>query len=155
MEEAPCECQSKEIIQLIKEQGGLGWSSLKHLTEKLRLIKRNSMMHSKDSDIKQLLSETEYRNIESDALLAAQPSIRCATRNLSNNQQEEAWIHLNSLKIQGASVATINSEIDKKEIKLWSSTVEKCSNTIANFAHKALLQTLPTSSNLVRWKKNY
>src|SRR3989442_4777219 len=123
--ELPVSANLKELYSIPRNKCGLGWSSFKHLTEKLRLIKRNTMMKSSDSEIRQLVKETENSNINSDSLLTSHQNLRSATKKLVQSQQEESWFHLNSLSIQGASISMITEEIDKKDIELWSTTNRK------------------------------
>ena len=91
--------------------------------------------------------------MEADALLAAYPLKTLATRKLKKSQQDSSWSHIKSLSVQGMSAFAIVEQIDKKDIALWSKVLENSSSTIYNSAHKALLQILPTASNLFRWKK--
>ena len=151
--ELPISACLKEICCLPRNKGGMGGYSFKNQAEKLRLVKRCAMLHSKDDEITQVRKESEKLNIEIDEILVSQPSKRQATIILDNRHVQAAWIHLNSLVIQGQSVSTIVAEINKKDIEFWAKVLERCSNTIFNFAHKALLQVLPTAANLARWKK--
>ena len=56
--------------------------------------------------------------------------------------------------IQGAAFKLINEAISKKDISVWSNTINEGASLLHNFARKALLQVLPTASNLVRWKRS-
>ena len=45
----------------------------------------------------------------------------------------------------------IKEAVEELDIKIWGNTIQRCSNLIFNFAHKSLLQVLPTAANLKRW----
>ena len=111
------------------------------------------MLSSQDNDIVQVARETMFKNVEFDSIRAAYSTIKAAINSLKNKNQEAAWCHLSSLTIQGESVSEIAKEINSADIHRWSKVVENCPTTISNFAHKALLQVLPTAANLYRWKK--
>ena len=57
------------------------------------------------------------------------------------------------LGVQGRSVRTIIDTISRSNIISWSVVLESMPQHIFNFARKALIQQLPTASNLFRWKK--
>ena len=98
-------------------------------------------------------NETDSRFVECEALLSSCPSVKQAVARLKRAQQDVAWDHMASLPLQGKSVGVIESAIEKKNVSLWSTTISGLSGTIFNFGHKALLQILPTASNLHQWKK--
>ena len=89
--ELPINACLKELFILPKSKGGLGYHSFKTLSEKMRLIKRNAMLHSTDSDISRVKAETDIRFVESEVLLSNCPSMAQATAQLKQNQQASAW----------------------------------------------------------------
>src|SRR2546425_2443124 len=97
-------------------------------------------------------SETSSNFVESDVLLTNNSSLSTAKARLNKAQQDKSWAHLNSLGTQGASIKVVNSEIEKKDIALWTRVLESSASIIYNFAHKSLTQVLPTAANLARWK---
>ena len=70
------------------------------------------------------------------------------------HQERTAQTHFYSLNIQCQIVKSVVESVSKQNIILWSVTLESMPQCIFSFARKAILQQLPTASNLYRWKKN-
>ena len=75
--------------------------------------------------------------------------------NLKSKQMNQAKDHIFSLSLQGTSVKTVLENIHRTKISLWSEVLNSLPQYMHNFARKALLQQLPTVSNLFQWKKIY
>ena len=73
--------------------------------------------------------------------------------NLKSRQMNQAKYHLFSLSVQGTSVKTVLENITSNKDSLWSEVLNSLPQYMFYFARKALLQQLPTASNLFRWKK--
>jgi len=132
----------------------MGYSTLKAISEKLRLTKRHTLHHSRDKCINKVWTESIKDHILSEETLNNSNSLTAAQKKLKLTQLEEAWSHMSSLSSQGASVKVVVSVIEKSNIITWSNKIANSAEIIYNFAHKALLQTLPTAANLTRWKKS-
>ena len=151
--ELPVSACLKEMFILPRKHGGLGYNSFKSLSEKMRLIKRNGLHLSSNLDIRQVWSETQNKFIDTDELLLSTSSLNQAKKRLKDSHCISANAKLNSLQIQGAFVKTIKETTSKTNILCWSNILDQGSSTIFNFSRKALLQALPTASNLARWNR--
>jgi hypothetical protein len=80
--------------------------------------------------------------------------LRERKKSLKNAYIQKATNHLMNLQCQGPCFKEINTSISKTNIELWSKTLESNAANKLIFAHKALSQVLPTSSNLVRWGRS-
>ena len=69
-------------------------------------------------------------------------------------QTQEAWSHVQSLTVQGTSLASIIiiENILKKNVTAWSQTLSNRAAPIFNSPWKALINQLHTNVNLVLWK---
>ena len=76
-----------------------------------------------------------------------------ACRNLKSVQDKSTDDHFAKLLVQSALSRTVNENISKTNIILWNNFLQSIPQFLFQFARKALLQLLPTSSNLVRWKR--
>ena len=150
--ELPVSACVKEFYSLNRIRGGMGRSSLKFLSEKLRLSNRYTLKNSKDEDVKKVWVESSGKFIESDVLLQNNASLKTAKAQLCKAQQDKNWSHIISLKIQGQSLQEVICSISRQNITLWSRFIENSSSLIYNFACKSVSQVLPTAANLVRWK---
>ena len=152
--EMPISACVNESTSIPKKMGGLGISSFKHLAQKMCLLKRHSLRSSTNADIQQVWSTTSYRHVTTDELLLSQKSIKAAVKSLRTDQHRTAVAHLLSLSIQGATSRCVIDAVQSKNIELWVTTLENSSSLLFNFARKAMLQVLPTASNLVRWRRS-
>ena len=76
-----------------------------------------------------------------------------ASSYLKSVQDKSTDDHFAKLFVQSALSKTANENISKTNIILWNSFLQTILQFLFQFARKALLQLLPTSSNLVRWKR--
>jgi len=143
----------REFLRLPSNKLGLGIPSLKDIAEKMRVLKRNTLRHSPNEDIRQLWSESTTRFVNADTRIVANTPISNAMSSLEMDQQFEGWKHICSLSVQGASARMINDVIPKRSIVAWSSNLRRSSACIHHFALKALQSQLPAAANLVRCKR--
>ena len=137
-----------------KCQGGLGIKSIKSLAQKMNLLARYTLKNSQHDEIQDIWKSTSSnQNVDSDAQLLNCPTLQAAQRSLDNKQSSDAFNYFSSLPYQGINAKAVNLAIPKVNISTWSKCLDHCSSGIHNFAIKALKQVLPTSANLVRWKK--
>ena len=141
----------KETLTLPKSPCGMGVSSFKHIVQKMLVQNRYSMLHSANDAIQQVWTDTSSRHIDADRLIVQNESLKSAQKVLKGEQKTRALTHLQGLQLQALTVKAVTSVIVKSNIVLWSDTVEYLSAVLYNFARKAMLQVLPTASNLVRW----
>lgn len=152
--ELPVSACLSEVFVLCKSRGGFGSNSFKSLAEKMRIVKRNAIRNSSSSDLRELWSATQGDFIETDCLLVSSKDVRAAAKKLAKHQSDQALNHLQSLSVQGSILSSITGRVADKDICLWVNTIEQASGTIYNFARKALVQCLPTATNLVRWGRS-
>ena len=86
-----------------------------------------------------------------DEILVRNISQSSAMKSLKLAHTKQSTEHLHGLQIQGASARSIADSVPKENTNIWSATIETTSTSLHNFARKALLQVLPTASNLFRW----
>jgi hypothetical protein len=91
--------------------------------------------------------------VETDERLMTHNSIKSAAKSLKHEQQQAAVDHLFKLKMQGEISKCMTETVEPKQITIWATTMENVPSFIFNFARKAMLQVLPTASNLFRWKR--
>ena len=118
--------------------------------ERLQLSKRNALKNSPNENIRDLWSDTSYKNVRADSLLLSNGGKK-AKQTLITSQLEEASNHLQGLPYQGNSIKTVTENISKKYIEQWSKLVETLPGFMFNFVRKAFQSQLPTRANLVRW----
>ena len=141
-----------ELHTLERKKGGLGLPSIKSLAGKLKITSRHTLRHSADPNIRKMWRDSSPKYVTTDETLLKNASLSQAKNSFKNSLMAEAWSHLSALNTQGASIKMINFVIETKNINLWAKTIENLPELLFNFAHKALLQTLPTLANLARWK---
>ena len=143
-----------EFLELPRNQGGLGITSLKSTAEKLRLGLRLSLKLSAQDDLKNIWSATRKHNINLDSFSSKTDSKKTAYASLKSAQQQQIQKHLASLKIQGSLQKVITDSFSKACINDWSSFVEELPETLFRFVRMAVQQQLPTAANLYRWGKS-
>ena len=99
-----------------------------------------------------LWKESSHSHVDTDSLLL-DDNVQTAITNLKSKQMNQAKDHIFSLSLQGTSVKTVLENIHRTKISLWSEVLNSLPQYMHNFARKALLQQLPTASNLFQWKK--
>ena len=65
----------------------------------------------------------------------------------------EVSTHFYGLQSHGVSAQTVAASIKKSKIVAWCNCIGSLSETLHNFARKALQLQLPTASNLCKWKR--
>ena len=150
--ELPISCCVKEIATLPKSKCGLGIPSLSDDYERLWLKKRHNLQNNTQPEMRLLWKESSHSHVETDSLLM-DGNAQAAMTNLKSIQMNQAKDHLFSLSLQGISVKTVLENIHRTRISLWSEVLNSLPQYMYNFARKALLQQLPTASNLFQWKK--
>jgi hypothetical protein len=141
-----------EMSVLPKHMTGLDLPTLSMVYEKFSLSKRSSMKNSSDSNIYFIWQETKNKNIRMDALLIDTP-LKSTSVQLHDSQMLKASTHFYGLQSQGFSAQTVAASIKKSKIVAWCNCIGSLSETLHNFARKALQQQLPTASNLCKWKR--
>jgi len=106
--ELPISACLKELFIFPNSRGGLGFHSFKTLTEKMRIIKRNTLRMSKEQYIIQVWVETQNKSVEIDELLINSTTLNQATKVLGVRQSAAALSHLYSLTLQRACLKTVN-----------------------------------------------
>jgi len=132
---------------------GLGIRSLRDTAEKMRVIKRHALRGSQNKDLGHLFMETSSKHVDTDLIVTSNPSRRSALSSLKNNQKSDAWLHMLSLPVQGASIAIMKDAVPKQTITLWSKYMVRSSAVIHNFARKAL-QSITDSCKSQALEKN-
>ena len=150
--ELPISCCVKEITTLPKSKCGLGIPSFSDDFERLWLKKRHSLQKNTQPEMRLLWKESSHSHVETDSLLL-DDNVQTAMTNLKSKQMNQAKDHIFSLSLQGTSVKTVLENIHRTKISLWSEVLNSLPQYMHNFARKALLQQLPTASNLFQWKK--
>ena len=120
---------------------------------RLRLTTRCSLKYSPNEDIRLLWQETVQENVVIDSIIQKATGIKAAKKKLVIQQKEHALSHVQSLVLQGASVAVITQIIPSARIGLWTKILKTLPSVIFCFVRKSLMQQLPTMSCLKRWGK--
>ena len=143
----------QELITTSKSKGGFGIPSFQQTYEKLLLKNRFSLKNNEQPEMQQIWTDTRNIHVILDALIEGNESIGSATRQLRAKHNEASLQHFLSLECQGSSARAIIKGIQRKEIIIWSEHIRTQPQFILQFAYKALLQLLPTASNLFKWKR--
>ena len=64
------------------------------------------------------------------------------------------WTHISSLTLQCQILIAVNKFIKQAEINQWSKCIINLEDAAFRFVRKAIIQQLPTKSNLARWGKS-
>ena len=139
-------------MTLPRNMGGFGIPSILHISKKMILGKRFTLRNSAHDEIKQMWSDTSFKNIEADSILCATPELSEAKKSMENALAEESASHVHSLGVQGLSVRGISIS-PKSRMECWSKLVDNLPEYLFRFVRKAFQQQLPTTSNLARWRK--
>ena len=153
--ELPISTCISEILELPKNKGGFGIPSLKSTAEMLRLGQRHRLKASVNSGMNELWSETSSNCVNIDTIINGN-SANCkhACKTLRSEHETNAGNHVQTLKLQGALITAITDSVSKTAINKWSSQCLTLAAPLFKFVRKALLQQLPTASNLHRWGKS-
>ena len=149
----PVDSCLKELAVISKSSCGLGIPSFKNLSERLLVKKRHRMLHNTQPEMQQIWKDTSYLHTVVDSLLLHDQSAAAASNSMREIQDEKAESHILSLVVQGRAVKTIRETISRQNIVSWSAVLDSLPQHLFTFARKALIQQLPTASNLFKWKK--
>jgi hypothetical protein len=139
-----------EVLHLPLKQGGLGISSLKDLNQTLQLKVRSYLKSNSNTSMRELWQLTSAKHIESDSRLV-NPSLASAVKVLKESQAEAKLNHIESLKLQGNIFSSLIENLPSCEVSRWSHSLAVLPDHLFKFCRKALVQQLPSNSNLKRW----
>ena len=149
----PISASIKDLSSISTAKCGLGLPSFADLHEKLWLKKRYKMKFGAQPEFEAIWSETKDHHVGLDSIITHNISMNSACRNLKSVQDKSTDDHFAKLLVQSALSRTVNENISKANIILWNNFLQSIPQFLFQFARKAMLQLLPTSSNLVRWKR--
>ena len=152
--EFPISTCVSEILSLPANQGGHGIPSLKEIAEKLRLGQRFKLHSSSEKELRVLFETTSDQNVRTDSIILTNSSRNEAIREVKATHIQATFDHIVSLKLQGRSISSITENLSKTAISRWTRELDKLAAPLFNFVRKALVQQLPTATNLVRWGKS-
>jgi hypothetical protein len=152
--ELPISSCSQEIASLPTKMCGFDIPSLRTYATHSRLTVRSGLKNSANSDIRQLWQETSVKNILIDSALNKSNSLLSAKKCITLEARNVAMKHIETIELQGRSISSIIDNINKAKICQWSNSLQLLPATLFCFVRKALIQQLPTMSNLYRWGKN-
>ena len=121
--ETPISSCVSEFQMLPVNRTGLAIPSFEEVAEKISLKKTHTMKNGQSSVAQQIWSETSSKHVATDELINKSASLRAASIELTQRHTQEAWSHVQSLTVQGASVSAIVENIQKKNITAWSNTL--------------------------------
>ena len=142
----------KEVLTISKSKCGFGIPSIEETSEKLKIKGRFRLKNNSNKEFHQIWQDTSNLNANLDRIVCENGSIQDATRSLNASFKSSAENHFFSLEVQGASTKVINENICRNNISLWNKVMDSLPQVLFRFTRKALLQVLPTNSNLVKWK---
>ena len=148
--EQPVSACVTETLQLPRNRGGIGFRTFRHLAEKMRLVGRNTLRVSNHDVMREIWRESSTKYVVTDSRLTSSASCGKAVEELNAEVVENAATHLYNLECQGVVAKTLNDCIRRRDIALWSSLTAFLPGPQFIFVRKALVQCLPTASNLVR-----
>ena len=149
----PISASIKDLSSISTAKCGLGLPSFADLHEKLWLMKRYKMKFGAQPEFEAIWSETKDHHVGLDSIITHNISMNSACRNLKSVQDKSTDDHFAKLLVQSALSRTVNENISKTNIILWNNFLQSIPQFLFQFARKAMLQLLPTFSNLVRWKR--
>lgn len=132
-------------------KGGINLSSIKNYSDALQLSKRYNLKNSRNFEINCLFKETSHRNISIDEILLNSNSLAESKRKLTQGFNDHIMANIESLKIQGSTLISLQRSLSQTVIKRWSNRLQTVSEPVFNFVRKALIGVLPTNSQLCRW----
>ena len=140
----------KEVLTISKSKCGFGIPSIEETSEKLKIKGRFRLKNNSNKEFHQIWQDTSNLNANLDRIVCENGSIQDATRSLNASFKSSAENHFFSLEVQGASTKVINENICRNNISLWNKVMDSLPQVLFRFTRKALLQVLPTNSNLVK-----
>ena len=140
-----------ETLSLPKSKGGFAIPSLKDTAKRMRLASRRSLQASTQDDMRALWRAITNENRQIDCIAQNTPKTSDALKLLKQSQECAAYSHVTSLVTQGVLVTAVTNTLSRSEVARWSDVTMGLSEVLFKFARKALMQQLPTASNLRRW----
>ena len=143
----------KEVLSLSKKKCGFGIPSFEEISEKLKLKKRFRLKNNIQPEFQQIWLDTTHLNANLDRMIEEGDPLNAngAANQYHRLTMAAAENHFFSLEVQGASTQLISENISKANILLWSAVLNSLPQTLFRFTRKAMLQVLPTNSNLAKW----
>ena len=151
--ELPISTCLQEMCSLPYSHAGLNIQSLNTITKSLALTKRFGLVNSPNQEIRDVWQVSKNKYVITDELLLNSNNVIEAKKKLVQSVISNALTHVNGLTTQGISISEILKHATVKSISGWSITLQELPSTLFCFARKAILNQLPTKSNLHRWKK--
>ena len=104
-------------------------------------------------EFQQIWLDTTHLNANLDRMIEEGDSLNAngAANEYHRLTMVAAENHFFSLEVQGASMQLISENICKANILLWNTALNNLPQALFRFARKAMLQVLPTNSNLAKW----
>ena len=118
------------------------------------LRKRYLQKNSPQPDINHIWTNSNHRHTVIDSIIVENDSCADALKQLKDQHIRQAKQHFHSLEFQGVVSKIITENISDANIILWNKITVSLPQSLFIFCRKALLQVLPTESNLHGWKKS-
>jgi hypothetical protein len=117
-----------------------------------QLVKRFILKCSKNQEIKNLYRLEVKKYVEEERLLES------GDRNIGNKLMRKETVNgivnnMEGLQEQNTILKEVRNLCTGKVINQWHEITEEMTSNIFKFARKALIFSLPTNTNLKRWKK--
>ena len=131
---------------------GLGIPTFAHRAERTLLAKRNALRNSKNVAIRELwsASRSSQANNKVDQLITNM-DYKNAANQLREGQNKESLSHFLGLASQGRQAKMVSEVIPANRINSWKGAIEQLPGFAFNFVRKAIMNQLPTLSNLKLW----
>ena len=144
----------REVLSMSRSMCGFGIPSIEEISEKLKVKRRFRLKNSSNPEFQQIWHDTTNLNANADRIVGGNETIYGATRDLESSFKASAENHFFSLEVQGASTKAITENICRNNISIWNQVMDNLPQALFRFVRKALLQVLPTNSNLAEWKSS-
>ena len=150
-------------LTLPLNQLGAGVTLISELFQKCLLSKRTLLKGSNSADVRKLYHLSAEKHVEISQTLEeyadffnAPPQAR--KKNVSKAQEKKRQISVQNqfmgLKEQSLLIKEILDICQPKIILQWQRVTQHLASNIFSFCRRYLIVSLPTNSNLSRWKKN-
>ncbi len=104
-------------------------------------------------DINYLWKDSSNKNVRYDRFLNNSNDLSRSKKEIKLEFVNFALDHVQSLTVQGRAVSAIVDALSSSSIARWSSFLNSLPSSMTCFVTKALIQQLPTFSNLQRWHR--
>ena len=150
-------------LTLPLNQLGAGVTVISELFQKCLLSKRTLLKGSNSADVRKLYYLSAEKQVEISQTLEeytdffnAPPQAR--KKNVSKAQEKKrqisVWNQFMGLKEQSLLIKEILDICQPKTILQWQKVTQHLPSNIFSFCRRYLIVSLPTNSNLSRWKKS-